>query len=62
MNTMYDGDTMSSHGTISDEANSETDEYMNSLRFMVRGSGELNIDVTALTEMAYYNVTRDPED
>lgn len=58
---MFDGDTISTNSVISDEANSEDDAYIGSLRFMVKVNGELNVDFTSLTKLTYYNLTRDPE-
>ena len=61
MNTLYDGDTISSNSVISDEANNETENYMNSLKFIVNSDGSLNIGINDLTKLAWYNLTRDPE-
>jgi hypothetical protein len=61
LNGDFDGDTCSGNSVLSTEANEEIDNHLNSLKSIILPSGKLDVSFESLSELVFYNLTRDPK-
>lgn len=54
-------DTISCNPILSDEANKEVDDYLNSKQKYIRPNGSLYATITDLINLTFYNLSRNPE-
>lgn len=57
---MFDGDTASSNGVLSKQANQEVSEYLDSVGRYIHSNGKLMHGTTDLIKLTIYNLSRDP--
>lgn len=55
----FDGDQMNTNGILTDEANAETGAYLDGLGSIINPEGKLDMGVTALSKLIFYNLTYD---
>ena len=57
---MFDGDTASSNGILSKQANEEVNNYLNSVSRYIGTNGKLMHVSTDLVNLTLFNLSRDP--
>ena len=57
----YDGDTASSNGVLSKQANQEVTEHLNSTTRYIGTNGRLMHGTTDLVKLTVFNLSRDPD-
>lgn len=57
---MFDGDTASSNGILSKQANEEVNNYLNSVSRYIGTNGKLMHVGTDLVNLTLFNLSRDP--
>ena len=56
----FDGDTASSNGVLSKQANQEVNEYLDSVGRYIHSNGKLMHGTTDLIKLTIFNLSRDP--